>query len=83
VGPSGLYGVIEFKLLRGKWANCRTHFQLNEPEGVAHPGDPVKAVSPKRVAELSVELHNAGDEELGRQIAVAAERAEKANRSTK
>jgi hypothetical protein len=31
-----------------------------------------------RVAELSVELHNAGDEELGRQIAMAAEKDEKA-----
>ena len=47
------------------------------------PGDPVKAISPKRAAELSVELRNAGDEELGRQIAMAAEKAEKANRSTK
>jgi hypothetical protein len=44
-------------------------------------GDPVKTITPKQAMELSVLLRDAGEEALGQEIAAAAAKAQKANRS--
>jgi hypothetical protein len=46
------------------------------------PGDPIKTITPKQAAELSILLRDAGEEALGQEIANAAARAQKANRTT-
>jgi hypothetical protein len=45
-------------------------------------GDSVKAITPKQAMELSILLHDAGEEALGQDIAAAATKAKAANRAT-
>jgi hypothetical protein len=46
------------------------------------PGDPVKTITPKQAAELSILLRDAGEEALGQEIAAAAAKAQRANQTT-
>jgi hypothetical protein len=49
--------------------------------GVHGQGDPVKAITPKQAMELSVLLRDAGQDRLGQELATAAAKTKKANRS--
>jgi hypothetical protein len=47
--------------------------------GINGPGDPIKAIAAKRAIELSIELRQAGENELAGQISAAAQKAQRAN----
>jgi len=50
--------------------------------GIAGVGDPLKAISPKKAQELSIQLRQIGEVELASQIATAAQNAHRANGNT-
>jgi hypothetical protein len=47
--------------------------------GINGPGDPIKAISAKKAAELSVELRSIGETSLGSDISMAAQKAQQSN----
>jgi hypothetical protein len=47
--------------------------------GIAGVGDPLKAISPKKAQELSIQLTQIGENDLAAQISSAAQKAHHAN----